>query len=122
MSDPGVRVPTPRLVARFLFGPPPLFAEPLTRAKAAQSHMPGVVELICVSVSWDRQIYSVGMVQYKQRPKRRPTETFADRQERKALQKIEGRAATAEYERDRQVVLDRMAQLRKAREDRERQD
>jgi hypothetical protein len=47
--------------------------------------------------------------------------SFAERQERKALQEIEGRAAMAEYQEQQEAVLDRMAKLRKAREDRERQ-
>ena len=44
----------------------------------------------------------------------------AERQERKARQEIEGRVAMAEYVKEGQAVLDRMAKLRKAREDRER--
>ena len=55
------------------------------------------------------------MIQDNQRRERRPTASLAERQERKALQEIEGRAAMAEYEKDHQAVLDRMVKLRKAR-------
>jgi hypothetical protein len=60
------------------------------------------------------------MIQYKPRTQRRQA-TSAERRQRKAVQQIEGRVAMAEYEQDRQAVLERMAKLRKAREDRERQ-
>jgi hypothetical protein len=78
------------------------------------------VELICVSESGGATVYKLGMIQNKQRRERRPTASIAERQERKALQEIEGRAAMAEYKEQEQAVRDRMAKLRKAREDRER--
>jgi len=66
-------------------------------------------------------IYAFRTMQYKERPQRRPAASLAERQQRKAVQEIEGRVAMAEYEQNRQAVLERMAKLRKAREERERQ-
>jgi hypothetical protein len=76
--------------------------------------------LICVSDGSRGPFYISEMIQYKQRPERRPNASFLQRQERKAQQEIEGRAAMAEYQKERQTVLDRMATLKKARLDKER--
>jgi hypothetical protein len=78
-------------------------------------------KLIFVSETGHTVFYIFRMIQYNQRRARRPIASFSERQERKTLQEIQGRAAMSEYHRERQAVLERMVKLKKARQDRERE-